>query len=103
VLLSIDGKVKIGNFSHCKKQQPGISMFQSLGRLVMEMMDRNVFLVASLAGKPPVLQNPERWSNAANNFVNRSLWASLDDLANVSRLQSKFLPELLTKRCSTFF
>lgn len=68
----------------------------------MEMMDRNVFLVASLTGEPPVLQDPQRWSKVANNFVNRPLWASLDDIANVSHLQLEFSSNS-TKRCSIFF
>lgn len=74
ILLSTSGSVKIGNLRYCKKKAPEQSGLEiggakHISHLAMQMMDRNIFLVADLTGDPPTLGHPERWSLQAKDFI----------------------------------
>ncbi|KAI5794675.1 kinase-like domain-containing protein [Pyronema domesticum] len=71
VLLSGDGKVKIGNFSSCSRSNPPLDTdIEALALVCMEMMEPSV-LELSIANNQdnPQLLNPKAWDNNIIDFI----------------------------------
>jgi serine/threonine protein kinase len=59
ILLSLNGVVKIGNFSTCRRKQGDDNNGPSLGILCMEMMEPDSAMLAEALQRAPRLESPE--------------------------------------------
>ncbi|KAA8893025.1 kinase-like domain-containing protein [Sphaerosporella brunnea] len=81
ILLSMEGKVKIGNLAQCSNIVRGLNDLEALGRLAIEMMEPERMAVEEKSE----LHQPELWSSNAINFIDATSLETPDGLAKVAR------------------